>query len=114
MGNERLLSFDPTTGLSEWHSYDATTKTTTIRTEGDCEPFLERNKAMANDDQLTKEGIKNEFWLYASIPPAVQVKLLVEKGIDVYNKNHGARLSKILEDPEYKYLKTTSKHHRFK
>lgn len=114
MANERLLSFDPVTGLSEWHSYDEATDTTTVRTEGDCEPYLERNKAMANDTEATRLGIKNEFWLYASIPPAFQVKLLIEKGIDVYNKNHGARLSQILEDPEYKYLKTTSKHHRFK
>jgi hypothetical protein len=114
MSNERLLSFDPITGLSEFHSYDELTDTTTIRTVGDCEPYLELNKAMANDDALTKDGMKSGFWLYASIPPAVQVKLLIEKGIDVYNKNHGARLSQVLEDPDYKYLKTTSKHHKFK
>jgi hypothetical protein len=68
--------------------------------------------AIAN--RVTAEGIKDGFWLYASIPPAFQVKLLIEKGIDVYNPQHGARLSQILEDPEYKYLKTTTKHHKFK
>ena len=114
MSGERLLSFDPLTGLSEWHSYDEATDTTTIRTEGDCEPYLELNKIMANDDALTKDGIKSGFWLYASIPPAVQVKLLIEQGIDVYNKDHGERLSRVLADPEYRYLKTTSKNHRFK
>lgn len=114
MSTERLLSFDPLTGLSEFHSYDEATDTTTIRTVGDCEPYLERNKLMANDADFTKDGIKGEFWLYASIPPAVQVKLLIEKGIDVYNKNHGARLSKVLEDPDYRFLKTTTKVHKFK
>lgn len=114
MGNERLLSFDPITGLSVFHSYDEATDQTTYRTEGDCEPYLELNKKMANDTELTKQGIKSEFWLYASIPPAVQVKLLVEHGIDVYKQEHGARLSKILNDPEYRYLKTTWKTHKFK
>lgn len=111
---ERLLSHDPVTGLSEWHSYDALTDTTIIRTEGDSEPYLDMNKKMANDTDFTKKGIKDEFWLYASIPPAVQVKWLIEKGVDVYNKNHGREISKLLEDPDYRYLKTTAKYHRFK
>lgn len=114
MRNERLLSFDPLTGLSEWHSYDEATDTTTIRTEGDCEPVLEANKLLANDTDFTKRGIKDDFWLYARFPAAFQVKLLIEQGIDVYNKNHGERLSKILEDPAYRHLKTTTKRHRFK
>lgn len=114
MSTERLLSFDPLTGLSEFHSYDEATDTTTIRTVGDCEPVLEFNKMLANNTEFTQQGIKDGFWLYAKFPPAVQVKLLIEHGIDIYNKNHGERLSKILADPEYRYLKTTSKNHRFK
>jgi hypothetical protein len=111
---EKLLSYDPLTGLTEWHSYDESTDTTYIRIEGDCEPTLEQNKMLANDTDITKQGIKEGFWLYASIPPAFQVKLLIEKGIDVYKKSDAARLSKVLEDPEYRHLKTTSRHHRFK
>ena|SRR3990167_334633 len=112
--SERLLSFDPLTGLSSHFSYDELTDTTTIRTSGDSTPYLERNKALANDTEFSKAGIKNEMWLYASIPPAVQVELLLNHGIDVYKREHGARLSKILEDPAYRYLKTTTKHHQFK
>jgi hypothetical protein len=111
---ERLLSHDPITGLTEWHSYDELTDTTIIRTEGDSEPYLDMNKKMANDTDFTKKGIKDEFWLYASIPPAVQVQWLIEKGVDVYNKHHGKEISKLLEHPDYRYLKTTTKHHRFK
>ena len=110
----RLLGYDPITGLTTWHHYDWTTDETIIETSGDSEPYLELNKAMARDDDFTKKGIKDGFWLYASIPPAVQVKWLVEDGIDVYNPSHGARISAKLEDPEYKYLKTTSGHHKFK
>src|SRR3990167_5311714 len=111
--SERLLSFDPLTGLSSHFSYDELTDTTTIRTSGDSTPYLERNKALANDTEFSKSGIKDGMWLYACFPPAVQVELLLNHGIDIYKREHGARLSEILEDPQYKYLKTTVGHHKF-
>jgi hypothetical protein len=110
----RLIHRDPLTQLETWHSYDALTDTTTIETRGDCGPVLELNKVMANDDDMTKKGIKRGFWLYARIPPAVQVKWLIEDGIDIYNRDHGERISRKLEDPQWKYLKTTAGHHKFK
>jgi len=112
--SERLVSYDPYTGLQVWHSYDPMTDATTIRTVGDCEPVLEMNKRMANDTAFTKEGIGRDFWLYARIPAAIQVKWLIEDGIDIWNKHHGPRISRKLEDPEWKYLKTTTRHHKFK
>lgn len=111
---ERLLSRDPVTGLEQWFSYDSQNDTTIIRTVGDCEPIIEANKKMANDNDFTSHGIKDGMWLYASIPAAVQVKWLVEHGVDVYNKHHGPQISRLLEDPEYRYLKTTHKKHFFK
>jgi len=111
MSKEKLLSFDPLTKLFEYHSYDEDTDTTTIRTVGDCEPYLEQNKRLANDTELTKRGIKDEFWLFASIPPAIQVKWLVEEGLDVYNRHHAERVFKKLADPDYRYLKCTYGRH---
>lgn len=111
LNNERLLSFDPLTGISEWHSYDEDTDTTRIRSEGDCEPFMERSKNLANDADFSKEGIKSDFWMYASIPPAIQVKWLIEDGIDVYKREHAKRVFKKLADPEYLHLKCTSGKH---
>lgn len=110
----RLLSHDPITGLDTWHEYDSQTDETHIITTGDAEPYLELNKARANDDGITKNGIKNGMWLYASIPPGIQVKWLVEHGVDIYKKEHGPQMSKLLEDPQYKYLKTTTRRHLFK
>lgn len=112
--DKRLLSYDSLTGLSTYHAYDDQTDTTIIQTVGDCEPYLELNKLRQNDADFSKNGIKQEFFLYASIPPAFQVKLLVEHGIDVYNREHSARLGRILEDPEYRFLKCTTKKHKFK
>lgn len=110
----RLLSTDPITGLSTFHHYNADTDETIIETVGDSEPYIELNKARINDTEMSRQGIKDGFWLYASIPPAVQVKWLIEEGIDVYNRDHGARISAKLEDPQYRYLKTTAGHHKFR
>ena len=66
---ERLLSYDPLTGLSEHFSYDESTDTTIIRTSGDSGPIIEQNKILQNDAEFSKQGIKREFWKYASIPP---------------------------------------------
>lgn len=112
--SKRLLSTDPFTGLMTWHDYDPLTNETTIIHTADAEPLLEENKAMQNDAAISKKGIKGGWWKYASIPVGLQVKWLIEEGLDVYNPRHSDRLTKKLEDPEYRYLKTTSGHHKLK
>lgn len=108
---KRLLGYDPITGLYTYHDYDPQTDQTIIQHEGDCEPVLERNVALANDTEYTKTGIKRELWHYASIPAALQVKWLIEEGIDVYKEEDWPRVSKKLEDLDFRKLKTTSKKH---
>ena len=111
---KRLLNVDPVTGLQTWHEYDYLTDTTTVSYAGDPTPILETNKAMQNDPEFSKKGIKDGFWLYASIPAEVQVKWLIEHKVDILNKEHGPRISRLLNDPEYQYLKTTTGRHQFK
>lgn len=112
--DRRLLSYDPLTGLETFHEYNPATNETTIIHVGDCEPVLEENKRLANDTDYSKKGIRQEFWKYASIPPGIQVKWLVEHGVDVWNKDHYAGISKLLEDPQYRHLKCTTGYHRLK
>ena len=114
MSGRRLLGHDPLTGVDTWHEHDSLTDETHIIHTSDATPYLEQNKARANDDDFSKAGIKNGMWLYASIPPGVQVDWLIKYGVDVYKREHGPRISKLLEDPQYKYLKATTKHHLFK
>ncbi len=111
---ERLLSVDPLSGIEEWHSYDSLTDTTRIISIGDCTPYIEVNKKMANDNDMTRQGIKEGMWLYASFPPMLQVQWLIEEGLDVYNRHHAERLNRKLADPEFRYVKTTSKIHKLK
>ena len=114
MSGRRLIGVDSMTGLETYHEHDALTDKTRIIHIGETTAVIEQNKALANDNDYTKKGIKQEFWKYASIPAGIQVKFLVEHGVDVYNVNHGARLGKLLELPEYKYLKCTSGYHKIK
>lgn len=110
----RLIGHDPITGIDTFHEHNAQTDETTIIHSGDSEPYLEQNKARSNDEDFSARGIKDGLWLYASIPPAVQVKWLIEHGVDIYKKEHGPQISRLLEDPQYKYLKATTKKHLFK
>lgn len=112
--SRELLNYDPLNGIAQYHNYDVDTDTSIFESVGDAGPVLELNRKIANETDLTKKGIKEGWWLYARIPTIFQLKLLVEKGIDVYKKEHGHRLSKVLEDPEYRHLKTTWKHHIIK
>ena len=107
---KRLLSFDPVTGIETWHEYDHAEKQTRIYyvPTRDVDPTLSTLKRMANDDELTKRGIKNEWWLYGHIPDAVLLKWYVEEGI---HPDDTDAMFKKLNDPDYKYLKATHKYH---
>ena len=106
-----LFSHDPMTGVTVWFDYNEITNEATLEYEQDVEPILELNKAMANDPDFSKQGIRNEFWRYASIPVGVQMKWLVEEGLDVYDDNAWPQIQRKLADPAYSYLKATRGKH---
>ena len=112
--DRRLISRDEQLGLSVYHEYDEQTNETRIIHIGDVDDVLEHNKVLQNDSDYSKKGIKQEFWKYASIPAGIQVKWLVEHGVDIWNKDHYAGISKLLEDPQYRHLKCTTGHHKLK
>jgi hypothetical protein len=110
--SRELFSYDATTGMSVWFDYNELTDEATLEYEQDVEPILEVNKMQANDSDFTKQGIKQEMWKYASIPVGLQMKWLIEEGLDVYDDNAWPQIFRKLNDPEYAYLKTTHKYHR--
>ena len=112
--DKRLLSHDPVTGLLTWHSYDSLTDETIISYTADSTPILEANKRKANDPEYSRDGIKDEFWHYATIPVEVQMDWLINHGVDIYRKEDGPKISKLLSDPDYRYLKTTTGKHVIK
>lgn len=98
---KRLLDYDPATGLAEYHSYDEATDTTVVSCEQDVEPILDRNKAAAN----TASGPMGDMVHVASIPSSIQLKWLVEHGIDLTNKDHMPGVKRLLNSNEWRYLK---------
>lgn len=110
---KRLLDHDPEAGITEIFHYDHVTGDAHVETVQDVEPHLEYSKRLANDDEYTKQGIKDEMWHYAHIPVVVQLKWLVKYGPknDPMAKGNEKLLFSLLNDPEWRYLKTTNKIH---
>ncbi len=109
---KRILDYNPMTGVTTTFDYDESSDTTIIGREQDVSKILDMNKALANEDGVTKEGIKNGWWLYFQMPAIIIEKFLVEYGVDVFNKDHQPAVFKLINRPEYRYLKTTYKYHQ--
>lgn len=99
---KRLLDYDPNTGVAEWHDYDEASDTTHIGYSEDVEPLLDRNKAARNETHGRRLG---DGALVASIPITVQMKWFVEKGVKCWDKDHMPAVLKLLDDPDWRYLK---------
>lgn len=98
---KRLLDFDPLTGMMTFHDYDEVEDKTFISYEQDVEPLLDRNKAAQND----ATGPMGDMVHVASIPQTIQMKWMVEYGVDIMNKDHMPKVKRLLNDPEWRYLK---------
>lgn len=106
----RFLDFDPTRGLYQYED----------RTQGgnmqlhyrqDVEPVLDLAKAERDSGLADKAGKKQELYLYARIPPVIQLKLKYEYGLDINNRNHLKRVFEVI-NRDFPMLKTTDKTHR--
>jgi len=99
---KRLFDHDPLSGLTEWFHYDDATDKITIETVDDVEPVLDANKRSYN------EGRKStDFRRIATIPPVVQLLWMEKYGVDLTNKDHLPAVKRLLNDPEWRYLRTS-------
>ena len=108
--DKRLLSRDPITGLMTFHSYDPTTDETIISYEVEkksTEIILDCNQKIANETDFTKKGIKDGWWLVASIPVELQIQWLINEGIDVYKTEDWPKVKQKLLDRDFNKVKTT-------
>jgi hypothetical protein len=101
---KRLFDFDQNTGMKTVFE-DLGDDGFALHTTQDVEPILDANKAKANMGRDYYAASK-DIWRVASIPMSVQLKWMVEEGIDVYNPEHMPRIKKKLNDPEWRHLKT--------
>lgn len=108
---KRIVDHDPLTGITTWFDYDPATDTSYVGRVQDAEAILEVNKALAKESSYTREGMRDAWLHYATIPLLLIEKWKAEEGIDVFNKDHARRVFQKLNAPEYRYLKTTNKVH---
>ena len=107
-----LLDFDPITGERVWFGSSGDGKVT-ITHEQDIDDHLKRAHAQYVDEDLTRRGMKEDFWKYASLPNIVILEMKQKHGVDLHNKAHWPRIFKLL-NTEYSRFKTTSKVHNVK
>ena len=105
---KRLIDYDPLTETTSWFEYDALTDKTTIYTEQNVEAIIEANKRRQNDPSYAEHGKKQEYIHEACIPNSV-IHQWLKEGINFYNKEDWGKVRKKLNDPEYKYLRTTDR-----
>ena len=103
--NRRLLDFDPRTGIAEYHHYDSLTDRTAIETVQDVAPIIERNKTLQNADDGGWSPSR-ELRRAATIPDIIVLKWRNDHGIDVFNRDHWPAVKRLLNDPEWRYLRT--------
>lgn len=102
-----LIEHDPLTGLQTWLEFDEVDpRKFHIHHRQDVTALLERNKELQKHPEYKREGIKGGMQHVASIP-LVWVKILKQKGIDVYSRDDWPKLRALLMDPENKYLRPT-------
>ena len=82
--SKRFLWHDKLSGITHYSDYDASTRKGVHLYEGDSEPNLEHAKALRNDPDVRKTGIKKEMMLAAHVPPMVIVELRTKYGLDLF------------------------------
>lgn len=106
-----FFDFDPDTGLRYDYDYDDMTGNVSITTSQDVQAVVDYTKALANDS-LTDKGIKKGWWLYAKVPPIVQLQMRA-KGIKLDDPTATKRIIAEINE-NYPHLKCTQKYERGK
>lgn len=109
--DKRFLGYDDFTGLMSFHHYDALTDEShieTIQTEHQLNKELEATKELKSDEQYTREGMKNDMLHYGHVPSGVLMEWYAQ-GVDIKSTKE---LMRMINKPEYAYLKTTTMVHK--
>lgn len=108
---QRLLDYNPLTGMSVSFDYNTVTDEITIGHHQDVSAIIEDNKVALMDLDEHKRASKKEWAHYAKIPEIVILEWRAKYGVDFHNPAHFRKCMALLNDPDYKYLKRTSYKH---
>ena len=104
----RLFDIDPDTGAVETFDYDEDTETAIIRRVADVQPIIDRNKELYNHGETRRVRGDLDMRLVASIPIEVCFMWLRRYGICAWKKEHADKVKQLLNDNEWRYLRTNS------
>ena len=102
--------YNPVTGAREDYYWDDQAQQMTIRNRHDVTDIIESNKAQINDTIDTRYG-KEMMHHVADIPLGVALNWKRTYGVDILENTPEAKkfIRKMLNDPDYRYLKRTVK-----
>ena len=105
----RIIDVDPVTGIAMTFRYDAERDETIIGYHQDATPIIEHNKRLAIERE---QSLKGDYLAhYACVPTIVQYEWLFRHGVNFGKRDHWPEVMKLLNSPDYKYLKTTTRIH---
>jgi len=104
-----LFDFNKDTGVSEYFDYDPISDQVFLTYKQDVTQFLDRMAAIRNNPEISKKGMKEEWWYYCSVPEVVELELM-KKGLFLHNKDHIKPILKEINS-NYQKLKATDKNH---
>ena len=99
----RFLGHDPSLGLTE--AFHVNGDECAIQTTADVQPILDMNKYLANDGDGYSPS--RELRRIASVPLIVIEKWRNELGVDVFNKDHARKVRQLLNDADWRFLRTS-------
>jgi hypothetical protein len=105
-----LFDYDAETGMKTMFDYDPVKDQVFLTYEQDVTVFLDRMKQFRDNPDYWKNGVKEDWAYYASIPPVIEMELM-KKGLHLHNS---AQTKEILKEinTNYPYLRATEKWHR--
>lgn len=104
---ERFFEYDPVTGIRTFFSSTKDGAWQFRHEFDDVQPEVDASRTLANDPDHWKDGVKESWLHYAHIPDALLFRWHCE-GIDIRDQNE---LLKMVNKPEWKYLRCTEKIH---
>lgn len=103
MSGRRPLGYNPDTGMmSYWH--DDGEGGWAEEQQQHTETLLDLNKAASNHCNPYNAG--RDVRMRARIPLIIIAKWQNELGVDYWNPDHQAKVDRLLDDPEWAYLRT--------
>ena len=108
--SRRLLGFDRATGLAQWWREDGDGSWAQQSVQV-VEPLLDLNREAAS--HCDPYNAARDVRMVARIPLVVIAKWRNELGVDYWNPDHQDKIDALLDDPEWRWLRTDGRQRPF-